>query len=78
MRQKKSHDGLTAMAIAGSYVVLVGWDLSAKTIKDEKILGFSLQRLRHSDGERIWMPGMKTFEAVDPNCASSSSTAQIG
>jgi phosphatidylserine/phosphatidylglycerophosphate/cardiolipin synthase-like enzyme len=67
MRQKKSHDGLTALAIAGSYVVLVGWDLSAKTIKSEKILGFSLQRHRHSDGERIWMPGMKTFEAVDPD-----------
>jgi phosphatidylserine/phosphatidylglycerophosphate/cardiolipin synthase-like enzyme len=67
MRVQKKSEGLTAMAVAGTNVVLLGWDLAAKTIQSKKVLGFAIQRTRHTDGERIYMPGMKTFKSVDPD-----------
>jgi phosphatidylserine/phosphatidylglycerophosphate/cardiolipin synthase-like enzyme len=67
MRVRKHSDGLTAMAVAGSYVVLMGWDMSEAQMRGLGVLGFSIQRRRHSDGEVIWLNGMKTFEAVDPD-----------
>ncbi len=67
MRVQKKNEGLTAMAVAGTNVVLLGWDLAAKTIQSKKVLGFAIQRTRHTDGERIYMPGMKTFKSVDPD-----------
>lgn len=67
MRLQKSDNGLTAMATAGSYVVLVGWDMDEAVLRQRGILGFSLQRKRHEDGEIIWLGGMKSFEAVEPD-----------
>jgi phosphatidylserine/phosphatidylglycerophosphate/cardiolipin synthase-like enzyme len=67
MRVKKEKDGLTAMAVAGTNVVLIGWDMSAKDIRAKRVLGFAVQRIRHSDDERMWLPGMKTFQSVDPD-----------
>ncbi len=64
MRATDSRDGLTALAIAGNHVVLLGWDLAETTIKTQGILGFGIQRKRHSDGEVIWLTGMKTFQSV--------------
>lgn len=69
MRVKDTKKGLTALAVAGSYVVLLGWDMDEATIKSKKILGFAIQRKRLSDGEVIWLSGMKTFESVEPNPA---------
>lgn len=69
MRVKDSQNGLAALAIAGSYVVLVGWDMDQVLIKSQDILGFAIQRTRHTDGEIIWLSGMKTFESVDPHPA---------
>ena len=67
MRVKQQQGGLTALAIAGTHVVLIGWDMAEASMRGQGILGFSLQRRRHEDGEVIWLPGMKTFEAVDPD-----------
>jgi len=67
MRAQAKSNGLTALAVAGTNVVLIGWDMSAADIRGRKVLGFSLQRTREEDGETTWMPGMKTFEAVDPD-----------
>jgi len=69
MRQKQSKNGLTAMGVAGSYVVLLGWDMSAEQIRKLSVLGFGIQRTRESDGEVIWLSGMKTFESVQPRPA---------
>ncbi len=66
MRQKQSQDGLTALGVAGNHVVLLGWDMSADRIRDLGVLGFAIQRTRWSDGEVIWLSGMKTFESVAP------------
>jgi hypothetical protein len=70
MRKKsKPGDPFPAFAIAGTHVVLLGWDYPAASIRKDEVLGFAIERTRHSDGEVIWLPGMKTFEAVDPTPA---------
>jgi len=67
MRAKNQNAGLTAMAVAGNHVVVLGWDMSKEMIEEKSVLGFAIQRRRHADGETIWLSGMKTFEAVDPD-----------
>lgn len=69
MRATDSQNGLTALAIAGTNVVLVGWDMPEADIRNLGILGFSLQRRRHFDGDVTWLSGMKTFKSVDPDPA---------
>lgn len=67
MRIKHSNEGITALAVGGTYVVLIGWDMSEDDLVAKGVLGFAIRRQRLSDGESIWLPGMKTFEAVTPN-----------
>lgn len=69
MRVKKQSNGLTALAVAGSYVVVLGWDMRKADITQNKVLGFSIRRKRISDGEVIYLGGMKTFESVEPDPA---------
>ncbi len=69
MRASDSCDGLTALTIAGNHVVLLGWDLAETTIKSQGVLGFAIKRTRDSDGEVIWLSGMKTFQSVVANPA---------
>lgn len=67
MRRKGSGNGLTALAVAGTHVVLLGWDVTESDIRSRGILGFAIQRTRHDDGEKLWLSGMKTFESVAPD-----------
>ncbi len=68
--RKTDHNGdLKALAIAGTHVVLLGWDLDRKKLEADKVIGFAVQRTRKSDGEVIWLSGLKTLEAVDPKPA---------
>ncbi|MEO7893859.1 MAG: phospholipase D-like domain-containing protein, partial [Aeromicrobium sp.] len=69
MRVRKSAGGLTVNAIAGSHVVLLGWDMAERDIRAQGVLGFALRRTRQSDGEVHWMTGMKTFGSVHPDPA---------
>ncbi len=64
MRKKQTKSGLTVNVITGSHVVLLGLDLTAAQRKG--CLGFAIQREDHTEDERYWMRGMKTFEATDP------------
>ncbi len=64
MRKKRSHDGLTVNAIAGTHVVLLGLDLTDARRKG--CLGFAIRREDHTEDERYWMSGMKAFQATDP------------
>jgi len=66
MRVRNESDGLAAMAVAGTYVVLLGWDMPEQQMLDLGVLGFAVRRERERDGERIWLSGMKTFEQVEP------------
>ncbi len=67
MRVFKQSNDLKALAVAGSYVVVIGWDMPAETIRKHKVLGFALQRKRHSDGEVFWLSGQKKFEKTNPD-----------
>ena len=64
MRASNSKGAVRALAVAGTRVVVLGWDMSAVLIKSKKVLGFAIERTRERDGEVIWMRGMKTFESV--------------
>jgi phosphatidylserine/phosphatidylglycerophosphate/cardiolipin synthase-like enzyme len=55
------------LAIAGTHVVLMGWDMTAAALRSKKVLGFAIERTRHRDGEVIWLGGMKTFQTVAPD-----------
>jgi phosphatidylserine/phosphatidylglycerophosphate/cardiolipin synthase-like enzyme len=65
MRKRKVKSGLTVNAIAGTYVVFFGLDLAEA--KHPGFRGFGFMRLDHSDGEKIWLRGMKTFEKTEPH-----------
>ena len=64
MRIRKSSQKLTAQAIAGSHVVMLGMNL--KKADCEGHMGFAIHRTDHDGEEAHWMEGMKTFEATDP------------
>ena len=66
MRVAKASDGFRALAVAGTNVVLIGWDMPEAGIRDANGLGFAIGRQRASDAEVRWMTGMKTFESVEP------------
>ncbi|MBN9062096.1 MAG: hypothetical protein BGP06_13920 [Rhizobiales bacterium 65-9] len=67
MRASSRRGAVKALAIAGTHVVALGWDMKAADIRSRTILGFAIQRTRARDGERIWLLGQKTFEHVgDP------------
>src|SRR5437867_12001917 len=64
MRKRRTEAGLTVNAIAGTHVVLLGLDFDAAHRKG--CLGFAIQREDHTEDERSWLTGMKTFKATDP------------
>lgn len=64
MRTKNKHDGIQLQAIAGTHVVLLGWDMSRQ--ESEGVLGFAIHRTDHIEDEAYWLGGMKTFEETDP------------
>lgn len=64
MRKKGTKSGLTLNAIAGTQVVSLGLDLADAQRKG--CLGFAIQREDHTEDERYWMSGMKTFKETDP------------
>ncbi|MCC6245457.1 MAG: hypothetical protein IT353_21665 [Gemmatimonadaceae bacterium] len=71
MRSRKTKDGLTVLAVAGTNVVLLGFNLpKAKTTT---LMGFGVQRTDHASGETVWMRGFKRFPSTDPGTAPGES-----
>ncbi len=64
MRAKMTDQGLTVHAIAGTYVVLLGFDMAEADCAG--LRGFAIHRTDQTEGEAYWLTGMKTFEATDP------------
>jgi phosphatidylserine/phosphatidylglycerophosphate/cardiolipin synthase-like enzyme len=67
MRKYASSDGLSVNAIAGSFVVILGFNIKESMRKG--LRGFAVKRLDVQEGESFWMTGMKTFEDVEPHPA---------
>jgi hypothetical protein len=64
MRNKKTTGNLSVQAIAGTHVVLLGMDLPEQDCPG--LLGFALRREDHTEGEKYWLSGYKTFKSVEP------------
>ena len=62
MRKQVSDDGITVNAVAGSYVVLLGWNI--EETKRLGLRGFAIRRTDFVEGETYWMKGVKTFKTV--------------
>jgi phosphatidylserine/phosphatidylglycerophosphate/cardiolipin synthase-like enzyme len=70
MRAKTEQNGITLQAVAGSYVVLLGWSMTKADSKN--ILGFALHRTDKTENEAYWLEGMKVFEETDPGSQKAS------
>src|SRR3954447_22624924 len=64
MRRKRTTEGITVNAFAGTHVVSLGLDLAPA--RRRHCLGFAIQREDHTEDERYWMSGSKTFAETDP------------
>ena len=64
MRVSAMSDGLTVHAVAGTYVVILGFDLPED--RCDGLLGFAIHRVDRTEGEASHLTGMKCFEATDP------------
>jgi phosphatidylserine/phosphatidylglycerophosphate/cardiolipin synthase-like enzyme len=64
MRVVKSTNELKVVAISGTYVVTLGYNLPKNKCKG--LLGFSIRRIDHTEGETRFLEGMKCFEETDP------------
>lgn len=64
--------GLEVRAIAGTYVVLLAFNCDAAYRKG--LLGFSIQRTDHTNGESIWLRGGKHFDLPNSDAGDDSSS----
>src|SRR5947207_5753790 len=64
MRKKQTKADLSVQAIAGTHVVLLGIDFPQQNCPG--LLGFALRREDHTEGEKYWLSGYKTFKTVEP------------
>jgi phosphatidylserine/phosphatidylglycerophosphate/cardiolipin synthase-like enzyme len=65
MRVREKKGGISAHAIAGTYVVLLGFN--ATPAKRKGLLGFAIQRTDLQEKEQYWLKGFRTFQETDPN-----------
>ncbi|WP_288409714.1 phospholipase D-like domain-containing protein [uncultured Herbaspirillum sp.] len=65
MRVTASSNGVRVNAIAGTRVVLLGFDIDQA--QRAGCLGFAIERHDLKTGEVVWMRGMKTFEKTQPH-----------
>ena len=64
MRVTKTNGGLKVHAVAGTYVVLLGFDLAEADC--DGLLGFSIHRTDHTENEAFFLSAMKAFTETDP------------
>ncbi|WCM18700.1 phospholipase D-like domain-containing protein [Paraburkholderia bryophila] len=65
MRVKAKAGGLVIQAVAGTHVVLLGWDIEGPEL-EAGLLGFSIRRTDETENETYWLRGMKTFPDTQP------------
>lgn len=64
MRAQRKKGGLKVYAVSGSHVILLGIHLPEEEC--EGLLGFSVLREDHTEGERYYLKASKVFEETDP------------
>lgn len=70
MRKINDSSDLKVVAIAGTYVVTLGFNIPEN--KCEGLLGFSIHRADHTEDEAYYLEGMKCFSETDPGFPSGS------
>ena len=70
MRVTTSQNGLKVHAVAGTYVVMFGFDLPEADCGG--LLGFSIHRTDHVEQEAYFLCGMKAFAETDPGFPAGS------
>ena len=70
MRVMNSSGSLKVHAVAGTYVVLFGFDLAEADC--DGLLGFSIHRVDHTENEAYFLEGMKAFAQTDPGFPAGS------
>jgi phosphatidylserine/phosphatidylglycerophosphate/cardiolipin synthase-like enzyme len=70
VRVTKTKDGLKVHAVAGTYVVLLGFDLAEADC--DGLLGFSIHRTDHTENEAYYLSAMKAFAETDPGFPAGS------
>ncbi len=64
MRRREENGPLSVHAVAGTYVVLLAVDMEETASRG--VLGFAIERTDHTEEERYWLKGLRTFEETDP------------
>jgi hypothetical protein len=64
MRVINDKTDLKVVAIAGTYVVTLGFNLPQSQCNG--LLGFSIHREDHTENESYYLQGMKCFKETDP------------
>jgi phosphatidylserine/phosphatidylglycerophosphate/cardiolipin synthase-like enzyme len=72
MRALGKGDGLQIQLVAGTYVVLIGISVDPDQVDD--LLGFSIQRTDHTEGERYFLYNHLLFERNDKGPKSNYSS----
>lgn len=62
MRAESENNGLKVYAVAGTYVVMLGFDMPEADCHD--LVGFSIHRTDHTENEAYYLPATKCFEAT--------------
>jgi hypothetical protein len=75
MRVRTVSQGLTLHAVAGSYVVVLGWNIG--DADRAGLRGFAIRREDTIEGETYWMKGMKTFRSVEPHPAPGEQFSSV-
>ena len=75
MRSRKTKAGLTINAVAGTHVVVLGFNITEAMRND--LRGFAILRTDHTESESYWLSGTKVFESVDPHPAAGSQFSSL-
>ncbi len=70
MRKTKDSTDLKVVAISGTYVVTLGFNLPKNLCNG--LLGFSIHRVDHTENESYYLEGMKCFQETDPGLPAGS------
>jgi phosphatidylserine/phosphatidylglycerophosphate/cardiolipin synthase-like enzyme len=73
MRQRSPDGPVTVRAIAGTYTILLGIDVSQQLA--DTLLGFAIERVDHTEGERAYLCNSLLFEANDKGTSPDFSTS---
>ncbi|ATB41358.1 hypothetical protein CYFUS_006823 [Cystobacter fuscus] len=73
MRVKQRAGPLSVHATAGTHVVLLGINLRERNLAG--LLGFAIERTDHTENERYWLRGFRTFSDTEPRLAAGASVS---